>query len=65
MRALLNLRAPHLVVGSTALAMRFPCAAPFVVLLHDLGLGHMLEAASVMVCTALTAERLSNGGLAT
>jgi len=53
MFAPLNLSAKQLVVGSTVLAMFFPCIATFTVLFKELGLKDLVKATAIMIVAAL------------
>jgi len=48
----LNLTTKQLVIGSTILAIYFPCIATFAVLLRELGIKDMLKSATLMLVTA-------------
>jgi len=50
----LNLTTKQLVIGSTILAVYFPCIATFVVLIRELGIKDMLRSALIMVVVALS-----------
>jgi len=50
----LNLTTKQLVIGSTILAIYFPCIATFVVLIRELGIKDMLKSALIMVVVALS-----------
>ena len=56
----LNLTTKQLVIGSTVLAIYFPCVATFTVLLKELGAKDMLKSALLMVLTALIVGGLLN-----
>ena len=56
----LNLTTKQLVIGSTILAIYFPCVATFTVLLKELGLKDMLKSATLMVITAVIVGGLMN-----
>jgi len=60
MLAPLDLTAKQLVVGSTVLAMFFPCVATFVILLRELGVRDMLKATAIMLAVALAVGSLQN-----
>jgi len=60
MLAPLSLTARQLVISSTVLAMFFPCAATFVILLRELGVKDMLKASGIMVLAALVMGGLLN-----
>ena len=49
----LNLTTKQLVVGSTVLAIYFPCIATFAVLVKELGIKDMLKSASIMISVAI------------
>ena len=49
----LNLTNKQLVVGSTVLAIYFPCMATFLLLIKELGLKRMLKAVLIMLATFL------------
>lgn len=49
----LNLTTKQLVVGSTVLAIYFPCIATFAILVRELGVKDMLKAAAIMVSVAI------------
>jgi len=55
----LHLTTKQLVVSSTALAIYFPCAATFIVMIKELGLKDMFKATGIMIATAI----LVGGGL--
>lgn len=50
----LNLTTKQLVIGSTILAVYFPCIATFVVLIRELGIRDMLKTTLIMIVTALS-----------
>lgn len=50
----LNLTTKQLVVGSTILAVYFPCIATFAVLIRELGIKDMVKAALIMVLVAIS-----------
>jgi len=56
----LNLTTKQLVVGSTVLAIYFPCIATFVVLVRELGIKDMLKAAVLMITVAIIVGGLLN-----
>ena len=56
----LNLTTKQLVVGSTILAIYFPCVATFTVLLRELGVKDMMKSASLMIITAIVVGGLLN-----
>ncbi|MBU1061292.1 MAG: ferrous iron transporter B, partial [Candidatus Omnitrophica bacterium] len=49
----LNLTTKQLVIGSTILAIYFPCIATFVVLIRELGIKDMCKSAIIMVVLAI------------
>jgi len=49
----LNLTTKQLVIGSTILAVYFPCIATFVVLIRELGIKDMLKITFIMITVAL------------
>ncbi len=49
----LNLTSKQLVIGSTVLAIYFPCIATYVVLLRELGVMDMIKATMIMLFVAL------------
>ena len=49
----LNLTTKQLVIGSTVLAIYFPCVATFTVLIRELGAKDMFKSATLMVISAL------------
>ncbi|UCH12984.1 MAG: ferrous iron transporter B [Candidatus Omnitrophota bacterium] len=49
----LNLTTKQLVIGSTILAVYFPCIATFAVLVRELGIIDMLKSAAIMITVAL------------
>ena len=49
----LNLTTKQLVIGSTVLAIYFPCIATFAVLVRELGLRDMLKSAAIMITAAV------------
>lgn len=53
MLAPLHLTTKQLVVGSTVLAIYFPCVATFIVLLKELGFRDMFKATGIMIATAI------------
>ncbi len=63
MLAPLNLTTKQLVVGSTVLAIYFPCIATFVVLVRELGIRDMLKSAALMIGTAIITGGLLNAVL--
>jgi len=56
----LNLTTKQLVIGSTVLAVYFPCIATFVVLVKELGIKDMLKSAAIMMFAALVVGTLLN-----
>ena len=56
----LGLSAKQLVIGSTVLAMFFPCIASFVILARELGGKDMLKATGIMIAVALIVGSLLN-----
>ncbi len=56
----LNLTTKQLVIGSTILAVYFPCIATFVVLVRELGIIDMLKSAAIMVTVALAVGAFLN-----
>lgn len=56
----LNLTTKQLVIGSTILAIYFPCIATFVVLVRELGIRDMIKAAAIMISVALIVGTLLN-----
>ena len=56
----LNLTTKQLVVGSTILAVYFPCIATFAVLIRELGIKDMLKAAAIMLFTSVIVGALLN-----
>ncbi|MCG2707948.1 MAG: ferrous iron transporter B, partial [Candidatus Omnitrophica bacterium] len=56
----LNLTTKQLVIGSTILAVYFPCIATFVVLIRELGVKDMLKATLIMVVVALLVGTMLN-----
>jgi ferrous iron transport protein B len=56
----LNLTTKQLIVGSTILAIYFPCVATFVVLVRELGVKDMLKSTIIMVIVALLVGSLLN-----
>jgi len=49
----LNLSTKQLVVGSTVLAVYFPCIATYIVLIRELGIRDTLRSTSIMIAVAL------------
>ncbi|MFC1508083.1 FeoB small GTPase domain-containing protein [Candidatus Omnitrophota bacterium] len=56
----LNLTTKQLVIGSTILAIYFPCIAAFVMLIKELGIKDMLKSAAIMIVVALIVGALLN-----
>lgn len=56
----LNLSTKQLVIGSTVLAIYFPCAATFAVLLRELGIKDMIKSSIIMISTALAVGTILN-----
>ncbi len=56
----LNLTTKQLVIGSTILAIYFPCIATFVVLVRELGIKDMLKSTIIMITVALLVGSLLN-----
>lgn len=56
----LNLTTKQLVIGSTVLAIYFPCAATFAVLLRELGIKDMIKSSVIMISTALVVGTILN-----
>jgi len=56
----LGLTTKQLVVGSTVLAIYFPCIATFAVLVRELGIRDMLKSAALMIGTAILVGGLLN-----
>jgi len=56
----LNLTTKQLVIGSTVLALYFPCFATYTVLIKELGIKDTLKATSIMVTVALLVGILLN-----
>ncbi|MCX7784790.1 MAG: ferrous iron transporter B [candidate division WOR-3 bacterium] len=56
----LNLSAKQLVIGSTVLAIFFPCIATFVMLLKELGFKDMMKATLIMLITSLIVGSILN-----
>ena len=56
----LDLTAGQLVVGTTVLAMFFPCIATFIVLLRELGFRDMLKSTGIMASVAILVGSLLN-----
>jgi len=56
----LNLTTKQLVVGSTILAIYFPCVATFVVLIRELGIKDTLKSTIIMIIVALLVGGLLN-----
>jgi len=56
----LNLTTKQLVIGSTVLAIYFPCIATFTILVKELGIKDMLKSAAIMITIALFVGGLLN-----
>jgi len=56
----LNLTTKQLVIGSTILAIYFPCIATFAVLIKELGIKDMLRSLAIMLFVALSVGALLN-----
>ncbi|MDI6704395.1 MAG: ferrous iron transporter B [bacterium] len=56
----LNLTTKQLIIGSTVLAVYFPCVATFAVLIRELGIKDMLKSALIMIVVALIVGSLLN-----
>jgi len=56
----LNLTTKQLVIGSTVLAIYFPCIATFIVLIRELGIKDMVKSAFLMILTAIIVGGLMN-----
>jgi len=56
----LNLTTKQLIIGSTVLAVYFPCIATFVMLVKELGIKDMLKSAVIMISVALIVGTLLN-----
>ena len=56
----LNLSTKQLVVGSTVLAVYFPCIATYIVLIRELGIKDTLKSTSIMIVVALLIGILLN-----
>ncbi len=56
----LNLTTKQLVIGSTVLAIYFPCVATFIILIRELGIIDMIKSALIMVGTAIFVGSLLN-----
>jgi len=56
----LNLTTKQLVVGSTILAVYFPCIATYVVLIRELGIKDTLKSTAIMIVVALLIGMLLN-----
>jgi len=56
----LNLTTKQLIIGSTILAIYFPCVATFIVLVRELGLKDMIKSALIMILVALFIGGLLN-----
>jgi ferrous iron transport protein B len=60
MLAPLSLTSKQLVIGSVILAIYFPCAATFMVLLKELGIKDMIKSAFIMIAVAVITGALLN-----
>ena len=56
----LNLTTKQLVIGSTILAVYFPCIATYIVLIRELGIKDMLKSTCIMIVVALLTGTLLN-----
>jgi len=56
----LNLTTKQLVIGSTILAIYFPCVATFIVLIRELGIKDMLKSALIMMFVAILVGSILN-----
>jgi ferrous iron transport protein B len=56
----LNLTTKQLVIGSTILAVYFPCIATYMVLIRELGIKDMLKTTFIMITVALLTGALLN-----
>jgi len=56
----LNLTTKELIIGSTVLAIYFPCIATFAVLVRELGIKDMIKSALIMISVALVVGALLN-----
>ena len=56
----LNLTTKQLVIGSTVLAIYFPCIATFAVLIRELGIKDMLKSAAIMISVGIVVGGLLN-----
>ena len=56
----LNLTTKQLVIGSTVLAIYFPCIATFAVLVRELGIKDMLKSALIMISAAILVGGILN-----
>ncbi|TRZ48461.1 ferrous iron transporter B, partial [bacterium] len=56
----LNLTTKQLVIGSTILAVYFPCIATYIVLIRELGIKDMLKSALIMVFIAISIGAILN-----
>jgi len=56
----LNLTTKQLIIGSTVLAIYFPCIATFIVLIRELGIKDMVKSALLMILTAIIVGGLMN-----
>ena len=60
MLAPLNLTTKQLVIGSTVLAVYFPCIATYIVLIRELGIKDMLKITMIMIFVALSVGTILN-----
>ena len=56
----LNMTTKQLVIGSTVLAIYFPCIATFAVLVRELGIKDMMKSAAIMLSVAIIVGGLLN-----
>ena len=56
----LNLTTKQLIIGSTVLAIYFPCIATFIMLVKELGIKDMLKSAAIMIFVAIIVGALLN-----
>jgi len=56
----LSLTTKQLIIGSTILAIYFPCVATFIILIRELGIKDMLKSALIMLLVALVVGGLLN-----
>jgi ferrous iron transport protein B len=59
----LDLTTKQLVIGSTILAIYFPCIATFIVLIRELGIKDMFKSALIMMATAVAVGTILNVAL--